>query len=1360
MKKNNKGFTLIELLAALVILGVLSTLALPTVVNLLGNSRDKLYITDAKKLISQAEYKFRVASSEIEKPDDGECLLLSMVYLDNSDFDNPPNNGEYVREASYVVVKNNGGDYEFSVELVEEVKKNVFKGVELSKDANLSTSSTRHIVSFKKDDLYFVENNTVAGKYSGKQVDTNYINSKLGASYVSAITKVYNYPDLAESTYNANYAIPKIVRAEFHSASNKPFNSLDTILKVVATDVDTKTDKLEVFVGFNHYPDLGILDVSDPNDPYDFTDRKYEYGSLSDFSLPVNFASAGFDYSGQTTSLYIVVVDPEGNSDRINRSYTIHTNEAPIIDKSKSGIFKRSSDAINLSTAVLKLSVTDDSTPNADLEYCLTEDKNATSCVGYKSYSEFVNSEINYTFSCGENCSYDGRELYLKVFLRDKDPTRVLESSEVFTYNLFRNDTPQIVNVELVSEQLPFVTANALATKTDLALKADVKLTINDSSSESNLTVFLDENPNFENAKSYTYSEFAGNVTYTFSGLYDGQERTLHIKVVDEYGATDTHVEIYGKVHANARPVIESVEFFTEDLITNVCPSSKICDKYEDNGGSYKVTVKATASDDLVSENDLRICISDDKSVCENVSSPDFLLYSSGRERYLELKPDAGTRVYDGSSKKIYVVVYDGYGIAVDGTYDYSAVTDINEPPFEYQIYVNQPPEINVGEFTVVSKNIDYNFRDVEVSFKVNDDLDSIRNLRYKLQDNAGGTVVEGTVTANSADDATVVNYSFGGDYNGGERVLTLTVYDSYNKSSTAEQNYLIHENEAPNINYVTVESAEPPCGNDTCANGNGLKTNVRLSVKDDLDTNIDQLQLCLTTVENSCTTFTALGSYPGAVKEDNGEYVIPFTLNITDPLPFKGTTHTVYAYVKDSYGKEGSKSGSYTLYNNTKASIDSEYPVVQSSNYEEQEVELEGGEKFVTNKNPNISTFKFKLKASDEFVQNTDLKYQVCYTTDPTVSITGTEGVTCLENNKFYDYVPDSTGVSVNDLDLSITSYNGQQFYIFAKVYDNYAYACATGATTCPENENYIGYSSQAYYQVYEDIEPEITKFTIARPEGTSSFATLNGTFKVKDQLDTYQYCISENEETCTNYSSTSYSGDEADTERTFTYNPTWGDVDTPSEDRTFLLYLFIKDSHGKVTKASTFTERIPCSPTEDGEGNFVDSGNVQGSIEYTLNSGSQELTAEKCSYKCYYWDAYEVDGEQFSASENADIKAFYHKKVTYLDKDDNDIVCSIDDNPNYEVHCNFRTCYYNSNTGNYNVTAIGYIKYDNEDSSFTHTSGSDSHAPTYYRNEYTTSYDEENDIIELHPTGNKICGQCFDEGKYEKVIVTYDNN
>ena len=48
MRKNNKGFTLVELLAALIILGILSALAMPTVINMLSSSRDKLYVTDAR----------------------------------------------------------------------------------------------------------------------------------------------------------------------------------------------------------------------------------------------------------------------------------------------------------------------------------------------------------------------------------------------------------------------------------------------------------------------------------------------------------------------------------------------------------------------------------------------------------------------------------------------------------------------------------------------------------------------------------------------------------------------------------------------------------------------------------------------------------------------------------------------------------------------------------------------------------------------------------------------------------------------------------------------------------------------------------------------------------------------------------------------------------------------------------------------------------------------------------------------------------------------------------------------------------------------------------------------------------------
>ena len=1375
MKKNNKGFTLVELLAALVILGVLSMLALPTVVNLLGNSRDKLYITDAKKLISQAEYKFRVASSEIEKPDDGECLLLSMVYLDNSDFDNPPNNGEYVREASYVVIKNNEGNYEYSVELVEEVKKNVFKGVELSKDSSLSTTSTRHIVSFTKDDLYFVENNTVMGKYSGKQVDTSYINSKLGSSYVSNISKVYNYPDLAESTYNANYSIPKIDRAEFHSASNKDFNSLDTILKVVATDGDTKLEELSVLVGYGHYPDLNAP-TCDENESFPFNGTnpvscKYPFGSLSDFSLKVNFAEAGFDYSGHSTSLYIVVVDPEGNSDRLNRAYTIHTNEAPIIDEDKSGVFKRSNDNINLSTAVLKLNVTDDSTANADLEYCLTEDKDATTCTnGYKKYSDFVNSELSYTFSCADKCTYDGTELFLKVFLRDDDPTKALENTATFSYKLFENDKPQIVGVELISEDLPFVTYD------QLALKTEVKLVVNDSSSESNLTVELDEKPDFSSARTFKYSEFSGNVNFTFDGLYDGSEKVLYIRVTDEYGSSSTHNVVYGNVYKNSKPVIENVEFISESLLEKVCPYSKICDKYPARGGAYEVTVKVTASDDLVSEDDLTICISDKAADCTDPESNNFLPYKSGRERYLELKQDTTLR-YNGDDKKVYVAVYDGYGVSVDGSYDLSKSTGAEEK--KYKIYENHEPEINAQEITITSKDIDYNFRDVNVSFKVNDDLDSINTLKYKLTDDGNGEPVTGTVTATSADEPTVVSYSFGGAYDGKIRTLTIEVEDSYGYKANATSTYDIHGNQAPEVNYVTVETTKDPCEDSVCDNGNGFETNVRLSLKDDLDENIGDIEVCLTTVEGECNTFTKLSSYPNATIEENGEYVLPYKLNVTDEYPFTGKTINVYAYAKDSGGAIGSNSGPYVLYNNNKATVDSDYPIVRSTNYEELTVELEGtGETAVVNKNPNLSTIKFQLKASDEFTSNSNLKYQVCYATDEETLVTATDGITCLENGKFYDYVPDSNQVSTVNLDLGVTSYNGDHFYIFAKVYDEYAYACATGALTCPEGEDYIGYSSQAYYQIYDDVDPEITKFTLTRPSGATSFATLNAVFKVKDPLDTYKYCVSEKgvdenlyidsegklnkeallaeyEKMCTNYSSTSFDGDEDSVERTFTYNTSWGNGVVDST-RTYLVYLYIKDSHGNITAASTFPERIPCSQTEDDDGTFIDSGTEQESIVYELKPGYEELTAAKCNNKCYYWSSESGNG----VSDTEGITSFYNKKVTYVDKDDNSITCSIDEEPDYQVYCNFRTCYYNSSTGNYNVTAIGYMEHENTDGSVTHTENGESHVPSHYRLEYTTSYDEATDTIVLHPTGNKICGQCFDEGKYSDIRVTYDNN
>ena len=78
MKKvNKKGFTLVELLATLVILGLLTVIAAPNIIGILTNTKLNTYISDANKLQTLAEYKFR-SDSKITRPGDGQCVILTM----------------------------------------------------------------------------------------------------------------------------------------------------------------------------------------------------------------------------------------------------------------------------------------------------------------------------------------------------------------------------------------------------------------------------------------------------------------------------------------------------------------------------------------------------------------------------------------------------------------------------------------------------------------------------------------------------------------------------------------------------------------------------------------------------------------------------------------------------------------------------------------------------------------------------------------------------------------------------------------------------------------------------------------------------------------------------------------------------------------------------------------------------------------------------------------------------------------------------------------------------------------------------------------------------------------------------------
>ena len=138
---------MIELLAAIVLLGIMMGSAIPIVVSVMNDQKNKTYIEDAIRLASNADNKMRSDNKVQIPPRGGGCVVMSLDYMDNNAFAKGPYDGEYDKAASFVVVSRNlstaDEEYQFYVRLLEKLENGNYRGVNLVEYNSLYADNAR-----------------------------------------------------------------------------------------------------------------------------------------------------------------------------------------------------------------------------------------------------------------------------------------------------------------------------------------------------------------------------------------------------------------------------------------------------------------------------------------------------------------------------------------------------------------------------------------------------------------------------------------------------------------------------------------------------------------------------------------------------------------------------------------------------------------------------------------------------------------------------------------------------------------------------------------------------------------------------------------------------------------------------------------------------------------------------------------------------------------------------------------------------------------------------------------------------------------------------------------------------------------